>query len=157
MMGSHVKSPNDKRQSATIKQLRRRALVVSVVMAGSFTAAVPAQAASPLNGCPVGYFCIYPQDAGYNNNQPSHMFYYYGWYNLSNMYGNHAVVNNQFGEQGAEALVDLCDRYNGRWQSFREIIPQGQGWYSVNFTPINSIKLYLWGGSAGYGNGCVQI
>ncbi len=116
----------------------------------------PAQAAGWVHGCPPGYFCIYPRDAGYNYDHPSHFFSNYGWYNLSNMYGVHTVINNQYSEQGASADVDLCDEYNGQWHNFRNILEQGMG-TDYDFTPINSIKLYLYGGSAGYYNGCTWI
>src|SRR5258708_1605771 len=37
-----------------------------------------AAASTTVHGCPLYYACIYPQNAGWNGDHPSLMFYYYG-------------------------------------------------------------------------------
>ncbi|GAB1689089.1 hypothetical protein [Krasilnikovia sp. M28-CT-15] len=97
------------------------------------TTATAAQAAT-YQGCPDGYVCLYPENAGWNGGHPSYKWYYYGSYNLSNQYGIHRIYNNQTG--GAKAW--LCNGWNGT----NCPVYQPAGSYSdTNFTPINSVKL----------------
>jgi hypothetical protein len=99
----------------------------------SLATASPAAAAT-VHGCPTGYVCIYAQNAGWGNDAPTHMFYYYGYYNLSNQYGTHRVLNNQY--DGAEAL--LCLNYGGSNCTYT----LAAGYYiDFNLTPINSVRL----------------
>ena len=88
----------------------------------------------PLHGCAAGYACVYPQDAGLNNDHPSQTFYYFGVYQLSNQYGNHYVLNDQVGG----ASFWLCTDWNGN--DCPLYIPNGVG-VEVDLTPINSVKL----------------
>lgn len=84
-------------------------------------------------GCPYGAVCIYPQ----NQNpavSPTHVFYNYGAHNLSNQYGRHWVLNNQYGG----ATAQLCTGYNGAGCNYT--IAEGGGVYA-DLTPINSITL----------------
>jgi hypothetical protein len=93
-----------------------------------------AQAAGTYQGCPYGAVCVYPQNAGWNNGQPSLVFWSYGAHKLSNQVGNHYVFNNQSG--GATSWV--CKGSNGT------DCPAGNNaytWAEYNLTPINSIKL----------------
>ena len=66
--------------------------------------ASPARAAGTVHGCQSGYVCIYPQNAGWNGDRPSLRFYTYGAHNLSNQFGTHRMLNNQYGG----AWVVLC-------------------------------------------------
>lgn len=94
---------------------------------------LPAQAASN-HGCPSGWACIYPQDAGWNGDRPSLKYYNYGTYQLSNQFGNHYVYNNQTGG----APIWLCTDWNGNTCPWYV----AAGSYAVvNLTPINSVKL----------------
>ncbi|MEU2062450.1 hypothetical protein [Streptomyces sp. NPDC013455] len=96
----------------------------------------PAQAsttAGTVHGCPSGAFCIYPQNAGWNNDRPSYV-YWSGVYNLDNQIGNHTVFNNQTDGW----VVDLCIGSDGndcRWYMI-------EGAYStLDLTSINSVVL----------------
>ena len=85
-----------------------KSLVALAFAAGAVTTvgATSAQAQptdGTYEGCPYGAVCIYPQNAGWNNGQPSDFFYSYGAHNLSNQYGTHVVFNNQYG--GATATL----------------------------------------------------
>ncbi|MFI9029560.1 hypothetical protein [Streptomyces sp. NPDC053560] len=94
-----------------------------------------APAAGSLRGCPSGAVCVYPQNAGWNNDRPSLVFYSYGAHNLSNQVGQHYVLNNQTG--GATART--CTGYNGTGDCQGFIQP---GYYvDKDLTPINSILL----------------
>ncbi|MFJ9415137.1 MULTISPECIES: hypothetical protein [unclassified Streptomyces] len=99
------------------------------------TSANAAQAAGTVHGCPSGAFCIYPQNAGWNNDRPSNTYYSYGAHNLSNQVGNHMIFNNQTGG----AWVRTCTGYNGSGDC--------QGWMAAgqyfvkDLTPINSVLL----------------
>ncbi|RSS82280.1 hypothetical protein [Streptomyces sp. WAC06614] len=84
-------------------------------------------------GCPYGAVCIYPQNED-PAVRPSHIFYSYGAHNLSNQYGWHWVLNNQYGGASAQ----LCTGYNGAGCGGR--IAEGSGVYA-DLTPINSVKL----------------
>lgn len=90
--------------------------------------------ASTVQGCPDGYVCIYPENAGWNNGNPSSFYFFYGTYNLSNQLNTHIIYNHQTGA----AKVQLCNQYNGGDCWFTA--DPGTAW-SVNFTPINSIVL----------------
>lgn len=90
-------------------------------------------------GCPLGAACIY------RDGHPDHlrreyitnMYWSYGAHNLVNQFGDHWVLNNQYG--GPNATVVLCYGYNGTNCTGRVIPP---GWAFVeNLTPINSIVL----------------
>jgi hypothetical protein len=87
------------------------------------------------HGCPVGYFCIYPQDKGWNGDRPSLKYYRYGVYQLHNQVGTHYIFNNQT----SHAWVWLCTDWNGNNSAFRLTSPD----YAtlINLTPINSIRL----------------
>jgi hypothetical protein len=107
------------------------AVVCSVLVLGS--GATAAQAAS-YQGCDTGYVCLYPENRGWNNGRPSHRWYYYGTYNLSNVYGVHRIFNNQ--TLGADLW--LCWEYDGG----ECLVRMTPGAYAdLDFTPINSIKL----------------
>ncbi|MFF1409605.1 hypothetical protein ACFVX6_07385 [Streptomyces sp. NPDC058289] len=99
-------------------------------------AAAPAQAADGdrWHGCPWEAVCIYPQDAGWNNDRPSAV-YWDGVYQLYNQEGWHFVVNNQ-----SDKWVDrLCyDSWGNNCDSY--VQPAGTTWM-VNLSPMNSIKL----------------
>lgn len=90
----------------------------------------------PVYGCPGGAACIYPEGADIHSSTPTDVFYSYGAHNLRNQFGNHYVLNNQWG--GANATVRLCKGYNG--VDCVITIPMNEfGVY--NLTPINSIVL----------------
>jgi hypothetical protein len=116
-----------------------KSLVALAFAAGAVTTvgATSAQAQptdGTYEGCPYGAVCIYPQNAGWNNGQPSDFFYSYGAHNLSNQYGTHVVFNNQYG--GATAT--LCDGYNG---TNCGLVLQANTYYDPDLTSVNSILL----------------
>jgi hypothetical protein len=112
-----------------------RPLVAVVLVVGTMLVGGAATAsAATYAGCPSGYACLYPQDAGWNGGHPSALYYRYGSYNLTNQFGIHRFFNNQTGGAGAY----LCTGYNGSGTCYR----QAPYTYSdTNFTPINSIVL----------------
>jgi hypothetical protein len=121
-----------------MSKITRRAAAAALAAGAMLTLGLvvaPAAEAATLHGCPSGYVCIYPENAGWNNNRPSHKYYNYGTYNLSNQYGHHYVFNNQTGG----AKVRLYTGYNATGGS--AVVNPGTQ-VNYNLTPINSIKLY---------------
>jgi hypothetical protein len=108
--------------------------VASIAAALTLGAPIAAHAVDTLHGCPPGYVCLYPQDAGWNNDTPSDKWYDYGTYQLSNQYGYHFILNNQTGGAG----LRLCNGWNGEacpWS-----VTAGDS-ARLDFTPLNSIRL----------------
>jgi hypothetical protein len=111
------------------------AAAVTVAMTGALLAGTSTAAqAATVHGCPSGYACIYPQDAGWNNDKPSLKYYHYGTYQLSNQFGNHYIMNNQTGG----APIWGCTDWNGNTCPW--YVGAGS-WAVANLTPINSVKL----------------
>ncbi|KOG55072.1 MULTISPECIES: hypothetical protein [Streptomyces] len=109
------------------------ALATSVVAVIALSGTVEAKPADAWAGCPDGAVCIYPQ----NQNpavKPTHIFYAYGAHNLSNQFGNHWVLNNQYGG----ATANLCRGLGG--QDCGGNIAAKTGVYA-DLTPINSVRL----------------
>ncbi|MFE6750735.1 hypothetical protein ACFVGM_33120 [Kitasatospora purpeofusca] len=101
--------------------------------AGTGVTAGTTAVAAASHGCDSGYVCFYP-GAGWNGDRPSHRYYNYGTYNLSNMFGTYRIFNNQTGG----AIVRTCTGYNGT--GCQGDLPAG--WYiDKDMTPINSIVL----------------
>jgi hypothetical protein len=123
--------------------LRRRRVAVTATAAavlavtGLVMPATPAHAStSTVHGCPAGYVCIYPENAGWNGDRPELKYVRYGTYNLSNQFGTHRVLNNQYDG----ALLHLCTLYNGYARDYFVTYPQ-DAWKDEYMTPINSIKV----------------
>ncbi|MCX4237250.1 hypothetical protein [Streptomyces ortus] len=120
-----------------MRRIARAAAAVSLALGvlttvGS-TAANAAAPADSYHGCQDGYVCIYP-GAGWNNDQPSHVYYNYGTYNLSGMFGTYRIMNNQ--TDGAS--MSTCTGYDGT--GCEGNLPSG--WFiDKDMTPINSITL----------------
>ncbi|MGV9563803.1 hypothetical protein [Streptomyces sp. NPDC003480] len=109
------------------------ALATAAAAVVALGGAAQAKPAADWAGCPSGAVCVYPQ----NQNpavSPSQVFYSYGPHNLSNQYGWHWVLNNQYGG----ATASLCTGYDGKGcgASFAQ---QTGVW--ADLTPINSITL----------------
>ena len=113
-----------------IKTVGAITLAAGAIMATGVSSA----SAATYAGCPSGYACLYPQNAGWNNSQPSAKYYYYRAYNLVNQFGTHRFFNNQTGGAGAY----VCTGYNGTGTCYRQAPNTYTDW---NFTPINSIVL----------------
>ena len=94
---------------------------------------VPAAPAVTSDGCPVGYVCMYTV-AGWQNQQPEHKYFDYGYYNLSSETGPRVIVNNQTGG----ATVTGYYNYRGTGPAWTL---QAQQEDEYNITPINSIGL----------------
>ncbi|MFV8186341.1 hypothetical protein [Streptomyces sp. AF1B] len=109
--------------------------LVTVSVLGATGTASAATAAGTVEGCPSGYVCIYPQDAGWNGGHPSLKYYTYGAHNLSNQYGVHRIFNNQTGG----AKMHTC-KGSGGTQCDSGYLPAGD-YMDKNLTPINSIVL----------------
>ncbi|RJL32238.1 hypothetical protein D5H75_15540 [Bailinhaonella thermotolerans] len=97
-----------------------------------------ALAAKSAAACPSGAVCLYRGSTAGSGIQRT--FWTYGAHNLSNVYGNRLVVNNQHPDKGKHAWADLCWEYGGR--DCRVWIPMG-GSGVYNFDPIDSILLGL--------------
>ncbi|MCW2755872.1 MAG: hypothetical protein JWQ32_3283 [Marmoricola sp.] len=112
----------------------------------------PAQAATAVHGCPSGAFCIYPQNAGWNGDRPSVELWSYGPHNLSNEYGHHYVLNNQYNDpQGNPVIAVLCTGVNGTgcsgatYYQYSRSTSAGVSWGNPDLTPINSVILTVFG------------
>jgi hypothetical protein len=140
--------PGSKERALTHRSIRKLALYVAAATAAvAGVVSVPASADAAtytVHGCPSGYLCVYPQNAGWNGDRPSLKYYSYGYHNIHNQYGTHRVLNNQYG--GAYAW--LCPGYNGTASGPYEGMSQDH-WGDYNLTPINSIVL-----SRTYYEGC---
>ncbi|MFF4156222.1 hypothetical protein [Streptomyces sp. NPDC001678] len=119
------------------RKLFRRAAAVAAATATAAVMAVGTAEAKPADGpwagCPWGAVCVYPQDQN-PAVSPSLVFESYGAHNLSNQYGNHWVLNNQYGGAYARA----CTGYNGGGSCTDIALENG---LYLNLTPINSIVL----------------
>lgn len=130
-----TKQPARRRVSAVLG-LTTAAVALAAGTATAATVEAPSRTAQVAagHGCPSGYVCIYPRDAGWNGDRPSHFYYKYGAYNLSGMYGKHRIFNNQTGS----ARMRTCTGWNGT--GCEGYLPAG--WYiDKEMTPINSIVL----------------
>ncbi|MFE9932303.1 hypothetical protein [Streptomyces sp. NPDC005533] len=115
----------------TFRGLAALATAATAVLA--LSGSVEAKPVDAWAGCPEGAVCIYPQ----NQNpavKPTHVFYSYGAHNLSDQFGNHWVLNNQYGG----ATANLCTGYNGA--GCGNPIAAKTGVYA-DLTPINSVRL----------------
>ncbi|MEU4467570.1 hypothetical protein AB0G20_28500 [Streptomyces sp. NPDC024017] len=117
------------------KMVRQTAALASAAAALLMLGTVEAQAATAASshGCPDGAFCIYPENTGFNNDVPSHVYWSRGVHQLSNQYGIHMIYNNQ--TDGWKA--DICVNSNGTncWTA-------NQGYANeIDLTPINSVVL----------------
>ncbi|HEX3785527.1 MAG TPA: hypothetical protein VHX38_38235 [Pseudonocardiaceae bacterium] len=110
-------------------------LLIPATAAQASPASTAASPAGTVEGCPSGDVCIYPENTGWNNGQPSNFYYTYGCYNLVNQLGVHRVFNNQTGG----AVVDLYTGYNCSGNLVTEG-PAGD-YADLDLTPINSIAL----------------
>ena len=98
----------------------------------------PASAASNADyyGCPYGAVCIYNNADPGSGIESGGIYWAYGAHNLSNQFGDHYVVNNQYGD----AWVELCTGYNGTGKGKSIILAAPYG--NVEYlSPINSIVL----------------
>ncbi|KOU20564.1 hypothetical protein ADK52_25980 [Streptomyces sp. WM6372] len=109
------------------------ALATAAAAVVALSGSADAKPADDWAGCPYGSVCIYPQDQN-PAVKPSHVFTSYGAHNLSNQYGRHWVLNNQYGG----ATASLCTGYDGK--GCGSPIAQGTGVYA-DLGPINSITL----------------
>lgn len=99
----------------------------------------PASAASPsgnFDGCPSGAVCIYNTGDPNSGIERGGVLWSYGPHNLSNQFGNHFVLNNQFGG----AWLETCTGYNGTGNGVWIIFDAPDG-INMDLTPINSIVL----------------
>jgi len=95
-----------------------------------------ASASGSYYGCPYGAVCIYNNGDPNSGIESGGIYWSYGAHNLSNQYGYHYVVNNQYGG----AWVETCTGYNGTGDGETIIYGEPYG-DSLYLTPINSIVL----------------
>jgi hypothetical protein len=125
-------------------------LTVSALAALTMAIALaPAAEAREQRGCPTNAFCIYPQNAYWNNNHPSFImrpdygrFDDHEWWNLSNQFGIHKVFNNATPGGGFWQYVTLNSGYNGGGPGLGgRGIAAGKS-YDLNLTPVNSVTVW---------------
>ena len=119
----------------------RRALVTALTVATAVVTAVgPAQAKAETTryNCPDGAVCLYAEGAPLSST-PTNIWYSYGAHNLSGQYNKHWIFNNQY---GWNAYAQLCTGYDGTGDCSDIMGPQDGIWR--DFTPINSVVLYLY-------------
>ncbi|MFE2887044.1 hypothetical protein ACUXZZ_43890 [Streptomyces graminifolii] len=111
------------------------ATAVTAVVAMSSAAQAAPNGDSTVYGCRSGNVCIWPQGVEpFDNPHPTVQYSSYGYHNLSNQYGDHWVLNNQYGG----ATASLCYNYGGT--NCYETLYQDD-WTYESLTPINSITL----------------
>ncbi|WP_458248728.1 hypothetical protein [Streptomyces sp. MAI_2237] len=109
-------------------------VATAVVAMGGAAQAAPA-GDSTVYGCRSGNVCIWAEGVEpFDDPHPTVQFSSYGYHNLSNQYGEHAVLNNQYGG----ATASLCHNYGGT--NCYETLFQDD-WAYENLTPVNSITL----------------
>ncbi|MFF8278350.1 hypothetical protein ACF05T_19935 [Streptomyces lateritius] len=119
--------------STVLRKAGALAVAITAAITLGTSQAQATTAAGTVHGCPSGAFCIYPENAEWNNDVPSHI-YWEGMYNLVDQYGHHYLLNNQTDGW----VVDICRKYNGvdcPWY-----MVQGASW-SLDLTEINSVVL----------------
>ncbi|MFD6288974.1 hypothetical protein [Streptomyces sp. NPDC060205] len=116
-----------------MRRIARAAAAVSLALGVLTTVGSTAAHADTWHGCPDGYVCLYP-GASWNNDTPSHVYYNYGTYNLSGMFGTYRIANNQ--TDGA--TMRTCTGYDGT--GCEGYLP-AQWSIDKDMTPINSITL----------------
>ncbi len=124
------------RTRTILKMVAPVIMVVGLLLAAT---AAPASAAGPsYYGCPYGAVCIYNGSTPSTGIERGGVYWSYGPHNLSNQFGYHYVVNNQYGG----AWVETCTGYNGTGDGETIIFAAPYG-DSLYLTPINSIVLGL--------------
>ena len=121
-----------------MRRITRGAAALAMATAAVFAVGTGSAHASDrtVYGCPGGAVCIYPEGADIRTSTPTNIFYSYGAHNLSNQFGYHYVLNNQYGS--ANATAQLCNDYNG----VNCVVTIGLNENGVfNLTPINSVVL----------------
>jgi hypothetical protein len=117
-------------------------LVTAAIMLGAPVLSTAEAGTTARHGCPAYHFCIYPQNAGWNEDRPSASYdgafpggsdHY--WRNLSGQYGIHKVFNN-----GYCIKVWLNTGYNGGGSHPLTIL-EGRS-YDYKLTRINSITVW---------------
>jgi hypothetical protein len=100
--------------------------VTAIVVVTDHTGAI-------VEGCPSGFVCIYPQNASWNNGNPSGVYFRYGVYYLSNQIGTHRILNNQYGG----ATVRICGDDNTKCHR----VLLASRYLDVDLTSVKSIVL----------------
>ncbi|MFF7888486.1 hypothetical protein ACH40F_46370 [Streptomyces sp. NPDC020794] len=121
-----------------MRRITRRAAALAIAAAALTAVGTRSAHANdrPVYGCPGGAVCIYPEGADIHTSTPTDIFYSYGAHNLSDQFGDHYVLNNEYGSGNATA--QLCNGYNGvDCVTAIELNEFGV----FNLTPINSVVL----------------
>ena len=126
----------------SVKRIRNAAMGLLATVGLTMTAVVAVSGSAqavpdrpPVDtGCPYGAVCVYPDDSWANGN-PTYVFYSYGTHQIYNQYGEHRVLNNQYGG----AYVAPAANSDGTDQG---LAIQPGHWSDINLTPVNSFVLF---------------
>jgi hypothetical protein len=111
------------------------ATAATAVVAMSGAAQAAPAGSSTVYGCLSGNVCIWGEGVNpIDNPHPTVQYTAYGYHNLSNQFGYHYVLNNQYGG----ATASLCYNYGGT--NCYKTLAQDQ-WAYENLTPVNSVTL----------------
>lgn len=123
-------------------------IATTAVALTSALAVVPTADAKVQQGCPTDAFCIYAQNAYWNEGRPSYImrpfnsgFYDHQSWNLKNQVGIHKVFNNATPGGGIWVNVWLNRGYNGAGPVLRDIGPGHS--YDLDLTKVNSVTLWF--------------
>ena len=122
-----------------VKKLTMLTLAMTFGLAAVLTPATAQASGIVQRGCPAEAFCMYPRNAYWNNNHPSHIYskrpdldkHYV--VNMRNLIGTHKVFNNM-----SCAYVSLNLGYNGAQPT--KYIRQGQS-FDLDLTRYNSFTV----------------
>lgn len=132
--------PEEKKGIAMLRRFARVAApaIMAVGMVAAVTGPASASGSEDTYGCPYGAVCIYNTADPNSGIEDGGIYWSYGAHNLSNQFGHHYMVNNQYGG----AWVELCTGYDGTGRGTTIILgnPWGDSEYE-DLTPINSIVL----------------
>jgi hypothetical protein len=118
------------------RRIRWLTVAAIVVAAGVAVAVVVTsdRTGGTVEGCPSGFVCIYSQNTGWDNGNPSNVYFHYGVYHLNDKIGTHRVFNNQYGG----ATIRICtDDNSTRCQR----VLLASRYLDLDLTPIKSIFL----------------
>jgi len=102
----------------------------------------PSATGGTIDNCPSGYVCLY-SDPGWSTNTVEHMWKAYGYHALTDEYGTHWILNNQYATSAGRPGAFACTSTTA--SSCTVSVPMGQ-WRRLDITPVNEVRLTSSGG-----------